>query len=286
MSLTTELIQIFESIPASFWGVVFGSLLSLGGVTLSNRASDKRLRAQFDHERMQHSKEREMALRKEVYLVAADAMSAGINTISRFANLELPNDQVTSDYIKKSPAIAKVHVIAKAETIQAMVNFTGELGTLHLKLFARRSELMKDRAAITLIDSQVTDFGKERDRILELIKQQNIEGIIDNRRWNVLHGNFDFEQKRINEALAQRAQLIESLHPKILEFMRDCVHDSTILGKLLIPTLLAVRSELELPLNDKAYKELVSESIKKQQQAIDDFIIKFMPATKPITLTD
>ncbi|GMV56146.1 MAG: hypothetical protein AMXMBFR6_19510 [Betaproteobacteria bacterium] len=200
MSILADLSCLFEQIPASFWGVVFGSILSLGGVALTNRASDRRLLAQFDHERLQKidherlqkTKERGMALRKEVFLAAAEAIAAGMNAIGRFANFDLPNDQVTADYVAKAPAIAKVHVIARAETVKAMVGFTGELGALFLKLFARRFELMGEKSAITLIDNQVAEFGKERDRVLEMIKQHNIEGTVNERRWNVLQGDFEF----------------------------------------------------------------------------------------------
>lgn len=283
MNLLADLIHLLEAIPASFWGVVFGSLLSLGGITLTNRASDRRLSAQFEHERIQKTKEREMALRKEVFLAAAEAVAAGMNAVSRFGNLDLPNEQITGDYIEKSPAIAKVHVIAKPETIQSMVSFTGELGALFLRLFAKRFELMSKKNAIALIDSQVADFGKERDRVLEMIKQHNIEGIVDDRRWNVLQGNFEFEQRRINEELARRAEVVGSLQPKHLEFMRECVHHSAELSKHLVPVLSAVRAELELPFDGQSYHELINDSIARQQLAIDEFVNKFMSvAAKPV----
>jgi len=277
--MLADLVRFLEPIPVSFWGVIVGALFALGGVTLTNRAGDRRLRAQFEHERLQKTKDREMALRKEVFLAAAEAVAAGMNAVSRFANFDLPNDQITSDYIEKAPAIAKVHVIARTETIQAMVHFTAELGALYLKLFARRFELMSEKSAIALIDNQVADFGKERDRILEMIKQHNIEGVVDDRRWNILQGNFEFEQKRIAEALARRAQVVGALQPKHLVFMRECIHDTATLGKLLVPVLSAVRAELELQFDDRTYRELVEDSVARQQAAIDKFVEKFMPAT-------
>jgi hypothetical protein len=103
MYMLTEFIHLLEKIPATFWGVIVGSLLSLSGVALTNRASDRRLRAQFEHERILKAKEREMAFRKEVFLAAAEAVAAGINAIGRFANLELQNEQITNVYIEKSP---------------------------------------------------------------------------------------------------------------------------------------------------------------------------------------
>ncbi len=273
----SDFLYFTETIPASFWGIVIGSFFSLGGVALTNRAGDGRLRAQFEHERLQKTKDREMALRKDVYLAAAEAVAAGINAIGRFANFDLPNDQITGNYIEKAPAISKVHVIAKTETVQAVMRFTTELGVLFLKLFARRFELMGEKSAIALLDNQVTEFGKERDRILEMIKQHNIEGVADDRRWSVLHGNFDFEQKRINDSLARRAELVGALYPKHLAFMRECVLDTATLGQLLVPLLSAVRAELELKFDECAYRQLVDEEMIKQQEAIDGFVKRFIP---------
>jgi hypothetical protein len=279
--------QILDAIPASFWGVVVGSFFSIGGVAMTNRASDMRLRAQFEHERESKTKDREMALRKEVFLSAAEAVAAGMNSIGRFANFDIPNDQVTQSYVEKAPAISKVHVIALTETILPLAQFTSHLGALYMELFAQRHELMNEKSAIALIDNQVAQFGKERDRILEMIKQHNIEGVVDQRRWERLQDNFEFEQKRINEWLAHRGQLAAALQPRHLEFMRQCLSHTEQLGGMLIPVLTAVRLELELPLDEAAYRQAMVESYAKQQQAIDGVIQKFMPnASQPINPPD
>lgn len=279
--------QLLDAIPASFWGVVVGSFCSIAGVAITNRASDKRLRAQFEHERESKTKDREMALRKEVFLSAAEAVASGMNSIGRFANLDIPNDQITQPYVEKAPAISKVHVIANIETILPLAQFTSRLGALYLELFAKRHELINARNAIALVDNQVEQFGKERDRILEMIKQHNIEGVVDQRRWEVLQDNFAFEQNRISDGLAHRAQLTAALQPKHLEFMRQCLSHTEQLGAMLIPVLTAVRRELDLPLDEAAYRQAMVESYAQQQQAIDGFIQKFMlNATQPIIPPD
>jgi hypothetical protein len=68
-----------------------------------------------------------MALRKEVYLAAAEAIAAGTNAIGRFANLDIPNDQITAPHMEKAPAISKVHVIANTNTVQALANADSSL---------------------------------------------------------------------------------------------------------------------------------------------------------------
>lgn len=279
MDITSELLFMLKAIPASFWGVVVGSFFSIGGVALTNRASDRRLHAQFEHERGLKTKDREMALRKEVYLDAAEAVSAGMNAIGRFVNLDLPNDQVTHAYVEKAPAIAKAHIIAQSNSVQALAKFTDQLNVLFLSLFSQRYELKKEKNKITLLDTQITEFGKERDRILEMIKQYNIEGKNDERRWNVLQGNFEFEQNRINDNIANRNELSSRLYTKQLEFMRECAAHTARLGQLLIPVLSAARAELELPFDEDVYRLIAETAHANQQEAINAFVQKVMPTT-------
>ncbi len=275
-----DLYSLIYKIPATFWGVVIGSFFSILGVTLSNRASDKRLRDQFDHERVQKTKEREMTIRKEVFLDAAEAVHAGINAISRFANLDISNDAVTKDFVERSPSIAKIHVIAKTSTVIAMTNLSGELSSVYLKLFAKRYELQVEKNKIQLLDNQIADFGRERDRFLELLKQYNVEGLDNARRWNAIQGNFDFEQKRILDSIDQRNKLMNALLPLQLEFTRECVNELARVSELVFPLLTEVRKELELPFDEILYRDAMEHGKLKQKEALDNFIQKFMPKTK------
>jgi len=275
--MATTLMSVLENIPATFWGVVVGSFFSLAGVYLANRASDNRLRKQFDHERIQKSKDREMILKKEVFLAASDAIAAGMNAIGRYANFELPDNQITSDYSEKAPAISKVHVIANTKTVQEITNFTGELGVVFLKLIAKRLELMSDKNQLQALDDQIKQYARERDRILEMMKQHNIEGVVDMHRWNILQENFDNEQNRINDASKHHSELAMSFYPRQLKFMQECVSETGKLGKLLVPLLSSVRHELELPFDEKAYRQVTEDGISKQELAIEEFVKKFMP---------
>jgi hypothetical protein len=96
---------------------------------------------------------------------------------------------------------------------------------------------MNERNMIAVADNNIAQFGKERDGVLEMMKRHNIEGNVDKRKWEVLQGNFDFEQKRISDAIAYRDQLAADLQPKHLEFMRQCLSHTEQLGEMLIPVL-------------------------------------------------
>ena len=73
-------------VPGTFWGVFIGSFFAFGGVMLSNRASNRRLQAQFEYERELRNHDRELALRKDVYLAATEAISAGLESVAKMAD--------------------------------------------------------------------------------------------------------------------------------------------------------------------------------------------------------
>ena len=272
MSWFVDFIGLVERIPPAFWGVVVGSFFSLGGVVLTNRANYKRLRAQLAHDRELRNRDRELALRKDVYLAAAEAISAGFISVGNFANLDIPDDKVTEAYLEKAPAIAKVHVIAKQETVRAVASVLGELGAVYLRLFAKRVPLGFQKQQLTLLDEEIKGLAKERDRMLELMKQDMLDGAADKRRWDVIQANFDFQQKRVRETATRRDALAASLYPKQLEYMKECVEETMKLSRLLVPAVLAVRSELDLPIDEATYLQVVEESINKQEASLREFL--------------
>ena len=235
----TTILALLDKIPATFWGVIIGSIISLGGVYLTNRASDKRLTKQFTHEREQKTKDREMELRKEIFLAAADAISVGLNSVARFSNLDISNDKVTGTFVKKLPAIAKVHVIATMDTIKALTNFTGELNAIYFRLFAKRFQLMALKTKLTTLNAQATLDPAD---------------------------------------IAKRNQLALSLYPQQLTFMRECLVETERVGKLLTPILHAARSELELPFDMALYGTLLEDVYAKQKLAIDEFVKRIAPS--------
>ncbi len=266
------LLAWLEIIPAAFWGIVVGSFFTLGGVFLTNRANDRRLKAQLDHDRILKNRERELSLRKDIYLAATEAVAAGLSATARFADLSIPHDKLIERYIEKSSAIAKVHVIAREDTIKALANLISELGATYLRLVVKRYPLIAQKQRLELIIGQVNSFGKERDRMLELIKQFNIDGTNDKRRWEIIQNAFDFEQNRIAKALEEHKAIGEDLRVKQLQYLRECFSENAKLNHLMVPALVAIRGELELPVDETTYRQVMEENLRKQEESLADFL--------------
>ncbi|MFZ1802506.1 MAG: hypothetical protein WAU05_01170, partial [Nitrospira sp.] len=184
---------------ADYAGVILGGLTALGGVMLTNRAHAQRLKEQFAHEREVKNREREMSLRKEVYLDAIEAVTARFIAIGHFSNLEIKDDKILEEYRRKALSLGKIIIIAKVETVGAISNLAGELEATFLRLTAKRLPLLFQSQEIVVRRALVDGFLKEQTRMLELIKQHNTDGPRDQQKWKVLQDQFDFESRRIEE---------------------------------------------------------------------------------------
>jgi hypothetical protein len=205
-------------------------------------------------------------------LAATEALSEGFASIGRFADLDITNDKITEGFVKKSSAIAKVQIIANEETWRAVANVSNELSAAYLRLFLKRVRLVDRKQDLEILDEQVVSFGKERDRMLELMKQHNLEGVVDEHRWGVIQNGFDFEQKRISEALERRTSLEVDLFGRQSEIAREAIEELMKLSELLVSAVVAVRRELGLPINEVTYTQIVQELIAKQRTNLGEFL--------------
>ena len=252
--------------------VVSGACISLVAVSLTNKANDRRLQIQLVNDREIKKGDREMSLRKDTYLAAAEAAAAGLIAVGRFANLDTPHDKLTEDYLAKSPSITKVHIIANLETVRAVTNFSSELNAAFLCLFTRRMPLFLQNQHIGFLRGQIDIFLKEESRMIELMKQYNMDGIHDPQRFSRVQQQFDLERDRIEQTTRSIDTLNASLNSERLKLLEEVYDQAVKLGRLLTPALLSIRKELELPLDETEYRRISEEAVAKQFESLREFI--------------
>jgi len=250
----------------------FTVFATLSGVFVANYSQNKRLRAQLAHEREVKNREREMSLRKDIYLEVAEAVQAGLLAVNRFANLETPHEKLIEGYLDKAPSLAKVHIIAKEETVKALVAFTAALDTLFIRLFARRGPLVLEKQKIDALRTQADITLKENIRTLELIKQYNLDGLTDQNRRDWLQRNFDLEQKQGTAANQEADSLAGTLYLKQLQLMEDSTDEKNKLVRLLIPVVFSIRKELELPIDEVEYRRVLDAAASEQLKIFKEYL--------------
>ena len=272
MQRLVDITNFITTIPATFWGVVAGSFFSLGGVALTNRASNKRLIAQFAHERTARTADREFALRQKIYLDAIEAAFAGMACLSKFVDPDTKDSEIMRPYVEKGPAIARTQIIANESTARAITALTTELNSAVFKLSTRRIRLTVLKEQINATDNLIQRFEKNRDEMLALMTQYNLEGRQDPKRWQTIDGNFQFERKRIDEHIEQKKRLMLTRANLQLEMTSEVFDQLAGLQLAAVSTVLAIRDELELPIDGDTYRNMIEENLQRQREEAASFV--------------
>jgi hypothetical protein len=275
--------QLFDKIPATFWGLVVGSLFTLSGIYLTNRANDRRLRLQLQNDRELKNREREMTFRKDTYTAGVEAIAVSMSALSKFSDLSFSLKEVSTTYLEKSPALAKINLVAGEDTIRALTNFGTEFAGAYFRLVQQRMPLSTLHERIGLNVELVRGFEKTRDEMIELLRHHNIEGTKDSRIFDAIQRSFEFEADRIATTYKEIQQMKAELSAKHLPFARQCFVETTKVNRLLVPLLVAARMELELSISREKYDEILYQTQLRMEGQLDEFIqnIAVMNAAPP-----
>ncbi|MCE5293731.1 MAG: hypothetical protein LLF94_03855, partial [Chlamydiales bacterium] len=265
-------INLIEKIPSTFWGVVVGALLSLGGIIITNRANDKRLHKQFLHERELKNRDRELSLKQDVYLKASDGISASLIALANIINTDLSDQIVGEMFSGQSHVVEKVYVLADMKTIKSLSSFTSELQSSFLKLSAQRIPVMLMKKEISDLQSIMDICIEERGRIMKLMEQYNLDGLMNELRWDSLNRLFIQEGQRFDQTLENHKRLLHECGKKLIELMQNCLSEMRRLGNFLIPVLADVRSELNMEFCMEDYMKIVKVSRLKIDNELQVYI--------------
>src|SRR5208283_5037844 len=154
--------NFFASLPSTSQAAIIASLVTVIGIIIAaiaafissyitHRGNERRFAIQLENDREKNRIEREMDLRKQVYLDAVEAVDAGIDMIHRYANIRISQEDLDKEYSEKRSAISKVHLIGKQETLNAVLKFTSELNAFIIKLSLHRQPLVEAFTNINML---------------------------------------------------------------------------------------------------------------------------------------
>jgi hypothetical protein len=264
--------EFIKSIPDVVWAAMLASLLTLIGVILSNRNSRAQTFAQLEHDSAQRDREREMALRQDVYLRAAEAVSKGQNILGRLSNLNLSNEELGGEFSQVSAALAKIQVVGTNETFQAVSAYSRELASAYLELLLKRDQLLKRKNSIEALCRLLDRSRVEQDRCSNLMKQLNIDGNRDQRVWAFVKGNFEFEQQQQEKYSQQQQELWTMQSAEHLKFAELLLGKYVEVSKLIPAAVIAVREELDLRVDPETYLASYREDIEKGTAVVQSFL--------------
>jgi hypothetical protein len=272
-----NIIELIDAIPATLLGFIIGSLLTVLGVILTNAANTKRLRLQHEHEWKLESKERDLNLRRDIYLATMEAIATSIATIGRFGNLNIPSDELELILTNASPAFSKVSVVGQEATIRAVATFSRELTGTFLRLSAKREKLswLMQRSAV--VEQKIAQVLQEQEHTQAQLDACRIAEPRDERTQEALEKTLALHEQRLETLRAEETELMQQTFPDQMSLVRDSVVESAALDRLLVPLISLIRAELELPLEAESYGRIIEEGHQQVIDYLDAYIQDFAP---------
>ena len=218
--------------------------------------------------------ERERGLKKEVYLLAAEAVTRTQNMITSFSNLNIPNENITANLIEDSGVMAKVQIVGSKETVKATTEFMAAIGSRTLDLMLERTVLLDRKTAIEQHEAIRAKAEQEVDRYIEIMKGLNLQGNQDRALWGAIERQVEFEQNQVAEYTKTISELWDSQEPEHIAYADKCMDCFFEISALLPPIILSVRSELELNISPEDYLNIFNKNIDTGRAVFDEFLEK------------
>lgn len=261
---------MIENIPPAFYGVLIGSLLTIIGVVLTNISNTKRLRLQHEHERQVRNKERDLNMRREIYMDAMEAISAGITAISRFPELNETPEALMKSYTSLSAKVSKVTIVGQNETIEALANFQLELNGAFLRLSAKRDKFDADLRRHENLENAVNSTKEKLNFLSEQLTKAKLDSI-PHEQLEQLQSEQDVARKDLTDLQSQEMEIGNKLMQTIANLVKTSMAEVSTLNNLLVPLISLMRTELELPFNSEHFAQILA----KGNQELEDYMASF-----------
>lgn len=138
----------------------------------------------------------------------------------------------------------------------------------------KRIPLLNLRAELDRLRGAEERFGKATTETLESMKQFNLEGATDGRRWKVLSDNFVFEQGELDKVLSAKVEVTQRIAAFQITYSKEIQAQ---LGQLrqCLPALIAtIRVDLGVPEDGPVFREIMSESYRIMDAKLSDMLGK------------
>ena len=234
---------------------VYGALVALGGVILTTLHGGAMRQADLDNTVLQKKIEREMALRREVFLPAFEGATRAMGAVGMVLESGKQRDEISAAFADGITALTKAMLVASPPTIGRIQALAGELSFVW-------SETVSHRVVIDQIANRA--IGVERERDLEIELRQTA---IKHLQSIHVQSNSDTDAgRRAGETIRAHEERIAAMNAKLdeLSVERDTLYLNGVkplidrlsdLRPLFPPVLAELRKEMELPFDQSAFAE-------------------------------
>lgn len=268
-----QLFDLLRSVPDVIWSGVIASLLTLGGVLISNRSNTKRLLTQLHHDANEKTKERNAALRREVYLHTVEELTRANAHLASLPQTDPTKTNLADGLQGFFEAAAKLQLVAEPKTALLVNQLVATYTELLIKLMARVVKLHEVKLDINNSDDLYNKEQAEVTRVLAEMSKFNESAQAN----GVVHASL---QRSLNEHQTiaakhaeNRSAACEKFSHLNEDFCRQLITDMQAIGEEQIPVLVEIRRDLGLTTDLNAFREQMQTNWKRMFGQMDAFLL-------------
>ena len=218
---------------------------------------------QMEHDARQRGLEREMSLRRDVYLPVADAIVRIQAALGQLTDIRADQLAIGRRVAIDLGALAKTHLVASESTLRAVMKYQKALMPAYLELIMLRGPLVVKRTGMEDHQKYIDRADAELQRIVQLMKQHNISGNTDRAAFDRLVAQSEIEQKTRKGHSDKQLALHKEMALGQIALAETMGVLAVKIANLIPDAIISCRQELGLPIDQAEYRKLYAE----QQEA-------------------
>ena len=264
--------EFLISIPGVIWSGVVGALIALFATWLQNRAHLRRQREQLIHDAEQRRLDREMTMRREVYLAAAEAAAKLQEYLGSFSRTDISQEHHQAILADSAGALNRVYLIGEFETLKAFKNIQESFSISSLNLLEKKITVAYATTKVSEVESRIQELVQRKDQIIV-----TIQAVTQAKQENFL-GTLISQFQKAEEEIETEQGLLEEAHRDLqnhqINLLKEALRAGIELATRLADATVLVRRELGFSLEEEQYKKMIAENSETIQKHYNDFITR------------
>ncbi len=219
------------------------------GVIITNYGNNKRLKMQLKHDAGEKSKDRLTTMRREVYLRMVEELMSINGYLAALPSYDLEPINIAKKLEAFMTASARLQLVAEPETAILVSDLCASHGQLMMKLMPRISPLREAKAILSMNEDLYRKANEDAERALSQLKRHREMAINDNGVFEALIAVHKSYLEKADKYAETRDQAWEDFNDAAAKYGESMVVDIYELNKLLVPVVVAIRSDLGLVAN-------------------------------------
>lgn len=257
LALWQTVVEAISAIPITFWipliasvialgGVIASSAVALMGVIYANRGNTTRLLAQLSHDAKQKSEDRLHALRKNVYLKAAEEAVAANNYLATIPKLD-PSKVNLADGVQGLLTLsAKLQLVTSDSTVELVAEYTSRYGEAFTDLLIFAMPVHDANTSVRIHSEMYDAYSAQAERTLDEMRLMNESGSPDPKRFHALQRSLDFTRDQIERHSEGRGAAYERANQANAKYQREMLARIESIAEAQLLVSVALRKEIGL----------------------------------------